>query len=129
MGYFDFNQSLKKSEFETYEVSNLGVEAERLGIKWLHLPIEDRGIPNHEFELSWTQEGKELEAILKNGGKIVLHCLGGLGRTGLVAAKLLVDMGFSAKDAISMVRQARQSTIETDEQERYIYDVWEQKKR
>ena len=44
----------------------------------------------------------------------------GLGRTGTMAAKMLVGFGVSPEDAIASVRQARPGTIETAAQEQYI---------
>ena len=43
-----------------------------------------------------------------NGGKIAIHCHAGFGRTGIVAACILISGdGFSADDAIGVVRQRR----------------------
>ena len=54
-----------------------------------------------------------LLARLRDGESIVLHCKGGLGRTGMVAARLLVELGCMPEEAIVAVRQARSGTIET----------------
>ena len=61
-----------------------------------------------------------LLARLRDGESIVLHCKGGLGRTGMVAARLLVELGCTPEEAIVAVRQARSGTIETREQEAYV---------
>ena len=45
---------------------------------------------------------------------------GGLGRTGMIAARILVEMGLSAELAIKSVREARPGTIETAAQEAYV---------
>ncbi|MCX7144513.1 MAG: hypothetical protein NT123_26490, partial [Proteobacteria bacterium] len=50
----------------------------------------------------------------------LLHCKGGLGRTGTVAAKLLIEFGYSADEAIDIVRNARADTIDTGQQESYV---------
>ena len=48
------------------------------------------------------------------------HCKGGLGRAGMVAARLLVESGYTPEDAIERVRAARPGAIETQAQERYV---------
>ena len=52
-----------------------------------------------------------------------MHCGAGIGRTGTMIACYLVDKGFSAEEAIQLVRQARPGSIETREQEQVIHDL------
>ena len=56
-------------------------------------------------------------------GNIVIHCLGGLGRTGLVACKLLTEQGIPAASALEQVRAARPGAVETPEQEAYVLSL------
>ena len=68
----------------------------------------DQSIPNRDkFPQLWANLTKILQSELAIGKKVVFHCRGGLGRTGLVAALLLMDLGSSARDAIAAVRAAR----------------------
>lgn len=46
--------------------------------------------------------------------------MGGLGRTGTIAAMLLVEFGSKPGDAITAVRAARAGAIETVEQENFV---------
>jgi ADP-ribosyl-[dinitrogen reductase] hydrolase len=57
-------------------------KASELGIEWYQLPIPDQGTPDQIFEDSWATVGPRLHAFLKAGHNIVVHCKGGLGRTG-----------------------------------------------
>lgn len=57
------------------------------------------------FEDLWTYSGMRLRAILARGDNVVIHCRGGLGRTGTVAARLLVEFGDQQETAIWKVRQ------------------------
>jgi ADP-ribosyl-[dinitrogen reductase] hydrolase len=107
-------------EFELLGVPELPEKTENLGIRWFHLPIVDVGIPDERFEEEWETTGKELRRILADGGRIVLHCRGGLGRTGTIAARLLVEFGVDPRAAIAKVRQARPGAIQTREQEEYV---------
>lgn len=90
------------------------------GIEWYHLPIRDLDVPDRLFEGRWMESGSRLREILSEGGRVLVHCRRGLGRTGLVAAKLLVEFGFKPSDAIALIRRVRPGCIETLAQERYV---------
>ena len=90
------------------------------GIEWYHLPIKDVGIPGKSFEPAWNYIGTRLRRMLADGERIVLHCKGGLGRTGTIAARLLIELGEEADSAINRVRASRPGAIETQEQEEYV---------
>lgn len=110
---------------EDFELDKLGIPAlpsllYNREIEWLHLPIRDVDIPDQLFEEKWFENGERIRSILTNGGKILLHCRGGIGRTGTIAAKLLVEFGFKPSDAINLVRKTRPGTIETTAQEQYV---------
>lgn len=111
---------LEPFEFELLTVTELPEKVRQYGIRWFHLPIVDVRIPDALFEEHWESAGEELRQILREGGRIVLHCRGGLGRTGLVAARLLVEFGMEPQDAIRRVRAARPGAIQTREQEEYV---------
>lgn len=88
--------------------------------KWFHLLIRDSDVPDQRFETAWPSVQRVLIETLKEGRDIVVHCRGGLGRTGVVVAKLLVEIGVSPDQAIIMVRSARPGAIETWAQEQYV---------
>jgi len=49
-----------------------------------------------------------------------VHCRGGVGRSGLVAAAVATTYGDDADAAIARVRQAQPLALETREQEAYV---------
>lgn len=113
---------------EQYEFAMLGLSGfpdavDRAGLHWLHLPICDISIPDVEFERAWMTAGQQLHQRLGRGERIVVHCRAGLGRTGLIAARLLVEAGATPDEAIRIVRAARPGTIETDEQLDFLRDL------
>ncbi len=121
----DWGATTVVSLVEDHELSYLGVEAlprevRRRGMVWLHLPIRDAGIPDRDFERQWLSAGPDLRARLLAGERILVHCRGGLGRTGTIAARLLIEMGVSPEDAILAVRRARPGAIENELQEEYV---------
>ena len=57
---------------------------------------------------------------LDDAGRVLVHCKGGLGRAGLVAARILVERGAAPMDAINLVRRVRPGAIQTIRQEAYV---------
>jgi ADP-ribosyl-[dinitrogen reductase] hydrolase len=111
---------IEENEMVMLKVTALPEMAARHGVRWLHLPIRDICPPDHRFEAEWAVAGPELRRILRRGGSVLVHCRGGLGRAGTVAARLLVEMGLEPAAAIAAVRQARPGAIETPEQEAHV---------
>ena len=111
---------MEKDEMASYGVADLPVKAMRLGMEHLHLPIMDMDIPDDRFEKQWESAGEQLRNKLLSGESIVIHCLGGLGRTGTIAGRLLVELGSDPESAIRKIRKARPGTIQTIFQESYV---------
>jgi ADP-ribosyl-[dinitrogen reductase] hydrolase len=111
---------VEQHELESLGVLKLGQEVQARGMRWLHLPIVDVSTPSAKFESEWSSAVGELTAVLNAGGKVLVHCKGGLGRAGTVASLLLVETGDAADDAIRKVRAVRPGAIETSGQVRYV---------
>tara|TARA_Y100000996_G_scaffold373549_1_gene323086 strand:+ start:368 stop:886 length:519 start_codon:yes stop_codon:yes gene_type:complete len=90
-------------------------------LNWHHLPISDLNAPNNEFKLKWETTKILLKNELLDGKNIILHCRGGKGRAGIVAALLLIDFGMKKEEAIHLVRSRRKGAIETKKQEEFIF--------
>lgn len=119
---------MEKSEFSLLGVSEIGAASKKSGLIWIHLPIQDMAIPNKSFEIAWLKKKDWLFGQLQKGVSIVIHCRGGLGRTGMIAARILIEMGEDPAVAITKVRAARERAIETYEQEEYLLcKKWEGK--
>jgi protein-tyrosine phosphatase len=114
---------LEEFELEMLDVTALPSLLKKRGIEWHHLPIRDVDIPDRKFEEQWQLSGKRLLSILSANGKVLLHCRGGIGRTGTIAAKLLVELGYKPVAAIALVRKTRPGTIETRAQENYVLNL------
>jgi protein-tyrosine phosphatase len=56
---------------------------------------------------------------------VVVHCWGGLGRSGTIAAACLVARGAGAEEAIAAVRAARPGAVQTAAQELFVADFVE----
>jgi ADP-ribosylglycohydrolase/protein-tyrosine phosphatase len=107
-------------ELQMLGVGALGEAVEGMGMHWMHLPISDLGAPDRNFERRWVYFGADLRRRLRRGEKVLIHCRGGRGRTGLLAGRLLVEAGMEPAHAIAATRRARTGTIENDRQERHV---------
>jgi ADP-ribosyl-[dinitrogen reductase] hydrolase len=107
-------------ELKKLSVGHLGTVARQLGLEWFHLPIVDGGIPEERFENEWKVTGPKLVNLLSASRDIVVHCKGGQGRAGTIAARLLVEMGVAPQEAMARVRKSREGAIENTPQERHI---------
>ena len=99
------------------------VENSGADIRYVHLPIDDTSVPDPQFEERWEDSGREIRDDLTSGRKVLIHCKGGLGRTGTIAARLLVELGVEPDAAISRVREARPGAIENALQESHVRSV------
>jgi len=107
---------VEPAELKALNVPDLGHEIKRRGIEWRHLPIADFSVPTTKFEEEWVTEGRAIRAMLRNGNDVLVHCKGGLGRAGMIAARLLAELGMEPEEAIRAVRHARKGAIETPSQ-------------
>ena len=107
---------VEPAELIALKVPLLGREIKRRGIEWRHLPIADFSTPSKAFEQEWITQGREIREMLRNGGDVLVHCKGGLGRAGMIAARLLVELGMDPEEAIHSVRHVRKGAIETPAQ-------------
>lgn len=112
------------SLLEDFEYDELSVRelpaAYQENFQWFNLPIPDKCTPDDAWLTHWLTLKNELKAILENRGRILIHCKGGFGRTGTVAALILIDHGHNATDAIAACRRAREFAVETSAQESFV---------
>jgi ADP-ribosyl-[dinitrogen reductase] hydrolase len=112
---------VEEHEFSTYGVPDLGARVCALGMRWHHLPVPDMGVPPAQASGAVPAELGAVREALAQGQRVVVHCAAGLGRTGTVAAVLLVAQGLEPQLAIAQVRQARPGTLETAQQEAFVH--------
>jgi protein-tyrosine phosphatase len=90
-------------------------------ISFFSFPIEDLGVPASRNEA--VNFVNMLEHLLVEGHRIVVHCRGGIGRSGLIAASVLVTAGIEPETAIRLVSDARGISVpETAQQIQWVRD-------
>lgn len=110
---------LPEAELEQAGVPALLSRAEAWGLRVRHHPIRDQGVPEVEAlasTLAWLEQAE------RAGGRVVVHCMGGLGRSGLVVATALRRRGHDPTEAIALVRACRDPrAVETRAQEDFVH--------
>jgi protein-tyrosine phosphatase len=90
-----------------------------LGIRFVSLPVEDRGIPP-----SWDQALQSVSKaadLLHQGRNVAVHCRQGIGRSGMIAAALLIKDGSTPDDALRRISDVRGLPVpETPEQLEWV---------
>ena len=110
-------------EFRMLGVPDLGQFIQDRGLEWHHLPIVDEHPPDQRLESKWSNSGPRLLQHLRSGQRVLVHCRGGLGRAGTIAARLLIELGEKPHAAIDRIREVRPGAIETRDQARYLLDL------
>lgn len=111
---------VEEAEFARYGVPGFAARARACRFAWLHLPIADMQPPGEAFERGWRAHGDRVLDVLSRGSRIAIHCVGGRGRTGTIAARIAVAFGAEPAEAIVRVRAARKGAIETRAQELHV---------
>jgi protein-tyrosine phosphatase len=110
---------LTPDEEQDLDLKSEAREVKHRGMKFVPFPIPDRQVPRSETALAAVLDG--VQADLSSGKNVVIHCRQGIGRTGLVAACMLVTKGLSPGAAVEIVSAARGIPVpETEEQRRWI---------
>jgi len=120
--YYDnavkYNFNTVVNLLEPQEKGNMVMKLAKEGFKVLEFPIQDYSVPKSMMKLHQLLK-KVIEMLQREN--VAMHCFGGNGRTGTVAACLLVETGkLDGPEAIKAVRKKRPAAIETAEQERFV---------
>lgn len=77
----------------------------RHGLSFLHLPTPDHAPPApRQFDLGLRWAGR----MLDGGGRLLVHCEHGIGRSATLALALMVDRGAAPLPALTAMKAARE---------------------
>ena len=117
----------EEGELPPYE-GLLHEEAQRVGasVEYRRVPVKD------QTTASGSQMAEVLDAIdrvVDSGGTVYVHCMHGIGRTGLVVGCYLVRRGMTGQQALGEIRTLRKGLLntwarspETDAQRRMVLE-------
>ncbi len=108
-----------RGELADAGAETLGADIQESGARWLHLPIKDFGVPDTDFMEAWPDASAAALSALSGKGRVLIHCKGGCGRSGMLALRLMVEAGEDAVDALLHLRKVRPCAVETDPQLRW----------
>ena len=113
---------LENEEASQLQLVHEGDVAELKGIDYISFPIPDRGVPaSMPAALSLL---RNIAEALEEGKNVAVHCRQGIGRSGLIAAGVLVTSGIGVERALEVVSAARGWTVpETPAQLQWIHHL------
>jgi protein-tyrosine phosphatase len=113
------------SLLEDDEMRELGLMQERetagrIGICFERFPIPDRGVPAsfQAVHSLWSH----LAAKIRAGQSVGVHCRAGIGRSGLIVAGTLVQLGIPGHEAWARTARARGIPVPDTEQQKEWLD-------
>ncbi|KIC45302.1 MAG: protein-tyrosine phosphatase family protein [Ruegeria sp.] len=95
---------------------DFGRDVQSRASRWAHLPIDDFGAPSAEIRERWKSVSASARQALSGGGRVLVHCRGGCGRSGMVVLRLMVECGENPDTALTRLRALRPCAVETDDQ-------------
>lgn len=103
---------MPSAELELNAASELPALCAAQGLLWLHLPVADEQVPQADFDAAWPAAMAQIAELLAADKAIAIHCKGGSGRTGLIAARILIELGIERSEAVSLVQALRPKAIQ-----------------
>ncbi len=110
---------LEPEEERELGLAREGAVAREHGLQFRSIPIADRQVPVSRTAFIVSLDALEHE--LASGSNLVVHCRQGIGRTGVVAACLMVGHGIAPEIALRLLGETRGVPMpETAEQRQWI---------
>jgi protein-tyrosine phosphatase len=104
------------SELARVGAGSLPGDLTNAGILWAHVPVANFGVPSDAEAAVWPAVQAQALGLLRSGGRVLVHCFGGCGRSGMAALRLMVAAGGEPECALHRLRAARACAVETEAQ-------------
>ena len=103
-------------ELQARGAAGLPQDLGEAGVEWVHLPIGDYGAPVGVTLAAWPAAAVRAREVLAAGGRVWVHCMGGCGRSGTAALRLMIEAGEEPRSALDRLRRVRPCAVETPAQ-------------
>ncbi|WP_196887983.1 dual specificity protein phosphatase family protein [Aureivirga sp. CE67] len=113
---------LEKSEQWELGLKNEKELCEKNQIEFINFPIKDVSIPDNEKDFIILV--KELTNQIRESKKVVIHCRMGIGRSSLLAAAIMINLGMNEKGIFDRIREYRKLEVpDTEEQKNWLLKI------
>lgn len=104
------------AEHEAMGALTLGADIQSMASRWFHLPVPDFSTPPPAVLFKWPKASHAARKALVGGGRVLVHCKGGCGRSGMAVLRLMIEAGEQPHAALKRLRAICPCAVETDEQ-------------
>jgi len=118
------------SLLEASEIGELDLEheeelCEKWDIQFINFPIADFNTPKYEREFLALVD--ELANKVRAGERVVIHCRMGIGRSSMLAAAIMIKLGYKGKEVFEVISKYRKLKVpDTEEQKNWILSLEKQ---
>lgn len=85
-----------------------------LQCRWIHVSTLDFDVPADDAV--WSDAATQIATVLKDGGRVLVHCMGGCGRSGMAVLRTMIAVGEQPDVALARLRAVRPCAVETGAQ-------------
>ena len=110
---------LTDEEAEELGLNNESAQCDAAGITFVNVAIPDRSVPSDTN--AFLRSVEQLVMRVREGRYLAVHCRASIGRSSVLAASILVRLGWSAKTAFDAIETARGCSVpDTSEQKQWV---------
>lgn len=91
-------------------------DVQDMGTRYIQVPVPDMETPGPEGEEAWHVASNAALSALQGGGRVLIHCMGGCGRSGMAVLRLMIEAGEAPEAALARLRAIRPCAVETEAQ-------------
>ncbi len=98
------------------------------GIDFINFPIKDVSTPTNEY--NFIKLAKNLASRINENKKVVIHCRMGIGRSSILAAATMINLGVEGNSIFEVIGKFRKLKVpDTDEQKKWILSIEDKLKK